>query len=234
MSADLVYGRQPVHEATRGRRGVQEILVTERAAKTLPWLRGLPTEVRVTSADEIGALAGSSDHQGIAARVDPFPYADAEDLLEADNPLIIVLDGVSADELVTSAERVNVDVGVEVAVAVTEALLIMEGVAGAVEVMVEELVECEDTELEAVAKLVREDVAVVELVAAALVLTAALLVDELVAVAVAVAKAETVAFEDELGKEEAVEKELPDDEGVPELVTWADSEAALDAVGPPL
>lgn len=95
MSADLVYGRQPVHEATRGRRGVQEILVTERAAKTLPWLRGLPTEVRMTSADEIGALAGSSDHQGIVARVDPFPYADAEALLEADNPLIIVLDGVS-------------------------------------------------------------------------------------------------------------------------------------------
>ncbi len=95
MSEDIVYGRQPVHEATRGRRGVQEILVTDKAQSSLPWLRDLEIPVRVTGADEIGALAGTSDHQGIAAHVDPFPYADADQLFDADQPLIIVLDGVS-------------------------------------------------------------------------------------------------------------------------------------------
>ena len=81
MSADLIYGRQPVHEATRGRRNVQEILVTEKAKASLLWLRGLDVPVRVTGADEIGALIGNSDHQGIAAHVDPFPYIDGDELL---------------------------------------------------------------------------------------------------------------------------------------------------------
>jgi 23S rRNA (guanosine2251-2'-O)-methyltransferase len=95
MSVDVIYGRQPVREATRGRRAVHEILVTEKARVALPWLRDTMAEVRVTGADEIGALAGSADHQGIAARVDPFPYADPDDLLDADAPLLIALDGVS-------------------------------------------------------------------------------------------------------------------------------------------
>ncbi len=95
MSSDIIYGRQPVHEATRGRRRVQEILVTEKAKGSLPWLRDAECAVRVTGADEIGALAGSADHQGVAARVDEFVYSDPDDLLDADRPMIIVLDGVS-------------------------------------------------------------------------------------------------------------------------------------------
>ena len=35
MSDDVVYGRQPVHEALRGRRAVREVLVTERARAAL-------------------------------------------------------------------------------------------------------------------------------------------------------------------------------------------------------
>lgn len=95
MSDDVVYGRQPVHEATRGRRAVHEILVTEKAHAALPWLRDVAAEVRVVGADAIGALAGSADHQGVAARVAAFPYADADELLGAERPLIVALDGVS-------------------------------------------------------------------------------------------------------------------------------------------
>ena len=95
MSGEIVYGRQPVHEATRGRRGVQEILVTEKTAKSLTWLRDVSASVRVTGADEIGRIAGSADHQGVVARVDSFPYADPDELLAGEAPLIIVLDGVS-------------------------------------------------------------------------------------------------------------------------------------------
>ena len=95
MSDDVVYGRQPVHEATRGRRRVREILVTEKAQSALPWLRGVDAAVRVAGPDEVGALAGSADHQGVAARVEPFAYADPDELLDRDRPLIVVLDGVS-------------------------------------------------------------------------------------------------------------------------------------------
>jgi 23S rRNA (guanosine2251-2'-O)-methyltransferase len=94
MSDDVVYGRQPVREALRGRRAVREILVTEKAQGALPWLRDADAAVRVTGADEVGNLAGSADHQGVVARVDPFPYADPMDLLDHERPLIIALDGV--------------------------------------------------------------------------------------------------------------------------------------------
>ena len=95
MSGEVVYGRQPVHEATRGRRAVREILVTEKARAALPWLADVAAPVRVTGADEVGALAGSADHQGVAARVDAYPYADPDELLAHERPLIVVLDGVS-------------------------------------------------------------------------------------------------------------------------------------------
>ncbi len=95
MSDDVVYGRQPVREALRGRRRVREVLVAERARRSLDWLDGAKAPVRVASPDEIGRLAGSADHQGVAARVERFAYADPDELLAAERPLIVALDGVA-------------------------------------------------------------------------------------------------------------------------------------------
>jgi len=39
-------------------------------------------------------MAGSPDHQGVVAEVDPYPYADPESLLAAEAPLIVALDQV--------------------------------------------------------------------------------------------------------------------------------------------
>ena len=39
-------------------------------------------------------LCGSPDHQGIVAEVDPFPYADAEALLDPGEALVVALDQV--------------------------------------------------------------------------------------------------------------------------------------------
>jgi 23S rRNA (guanosine2251-2'-O)-methyltransferase len=74
---EIVYGRNAVGEARRGRRGVR----------------------RVWTADELDAaeltrLAGSPDHQGIVAEVDPYPYADADALLEHGGGLVVALDQV--------------------------------------------------------------------------------------------------------------------------------------------
>ncbi len=44
--------------------------------------------------DELTRLAGSPDHQGIVAEVDPFPYASADDLLTAPDALVVALDQV--------------------------------------------------------------------------------------------------------------------------------------------
>ena len=91
--ADRIYGRNPVREALRGRRRVREVLVTERAAAGVGWLAGAP--VRIAGGDEVAALAGSDDHQGFAAEVDPYPYADADELAVRDRPLIVALDEIS-------------------------------------------------------------------------------------------------------------------------------------------
>jgi 23S rRNA (guanosine2251-2'-O)-methyltransferase len=53
----------------------------------------------VITADEVGAaeltrMAGSPDHQGVVAEVDPYPYADASTFLRADDALVVALDQV--------------------------------------------------------------------------------------------------------------------------------------------
>ena len=47
-----------------------------------------------TDAAELTRLAGSPDHQGVVAEVDPFPYADADRLLEKPEALVLALDQV--------------------------------------------------------------------------------------------------------------------------------------------
>jgi 23S rRNA (guanosine2251-2'-O)-methyltransferase len=74
---ERIYGRRPVAEAERGRRRVHRV-----------W------SAPDTPADELERLAGSPDHQGVVAEVDPYPYADPTRLLEADDALVVVLDQV--------------------------------------------------------------------------------------------------------------------------------------------
>ncbi len=87
----IVYGRNPVREALRGRRrdAVSRIVVTEATAQE-PWLHGLVVEV--ASAAEVQELCGSREHQGICAEAGPYPYADAAQLLAAPEPLVVALD----------------------------------------------------------------------------------------------------------------------------------------------
>jgi 23S rRNA (guanosine2251-2'-O)-methyltransferase len=46
------------------------------------------------SPDELTRLAGSPDHQGVVAEVEPYPYADADRLAAAPDALIVALDQV--------------------------------------------------------------------------------------------------------------------------------------------
>ena len=43
---------------------------------------------------ELSRLAGSPDHQGIVAEVDPYPYADPTSLLGTPDAVVLALDGV--------------------------------------------------------------------------------------------------------------------------------------------
>jgi 23S rRNA (guanosine2251-2'-O)-methyltransferase len=75
--AAIVYGRRPVEEARRGRRRVRRVWSTDEL-----------------DPGELTRLAGSPDHQGIVAEVDPYPYADPGALLADPAALVVALDQV--------------------------------------------------------------------------------------------------------------------------------------------
>ncbi len=77
MASQVIYGKQPVAEAERGRRGVLRVWRAPEVA-----------------AQELERICGSSDHQGVVAEVDPYPYADPSQLLRVENALVVALDQV--------------------------------------------------------------------------------------------------------------------------------------------
>jgi 23S rRNA (guanosine2251-2'-O)-methyltransferase len=89
----ILYGRNPVHEALRGRRShsVSGVWVTATTAHE-SWLDDV--EVRVCVSEEIERRCGSPAHQGVCADAGGYHYAGANELLEVENPLIVVLDQV--------------------------------------------------------------------------------------------------------------------------------------------
>ena len=76
-STDVIYGRRPVAEAQRGRRRVLRVWTSD----------DLP-------AHELTRLAGSPDHQGVVAEVDPYPYADPREVVARPDALVVALDQV--------------------------------------------------------------------------------------------------------------------------------------------
>jgi 23S rRNA (guanosine2251-2'-O)-methyltransferase len=93
VTPDLVYGRRAVREALRGRREVLEIWATERAVKAEPWLADAKPRQKLER--ELSERAGTRDHQGVVALVEPYRYADAYELAAAEKPLLAVLDRVT-------------------------------------------------------------------------------------------------------------------------------------------
>lgn len=89
----ILYGRNPVREALRGRRAhqVAQVWATPQAARE-QWLDSVRVSVRPP--EEIERRCGSAAHQGLCAEAGAYPYAGAEELLMMPSPLIVVLDQV--------------------------------------------------------------------------------------------------------------------------------------------
>jgi 23S rRNA (guanosine2251-2'-O)-methyltransferase len=89
----ILYGRNPVKEALRGRRAasVGEVWATAGAARE-PWLAA--ARVHVVAADELERRCSSPAHQGVCAKAGAYPYVDAAELLAREAPLVVVLDQV--------------------------------------------------------------------------------------------------------------------------------------------
>ena len=96
MKGDLVYGLRPVVEALRSkRREVREVLdsVGDKEVAAEAAARGIP--VKRTSRDRIEELATGAVHQGVVARVGPYPYSGLQEILALPTPLGVGLDGVT-------------------------------------------------------------------------------------------------------------------------------------------
>jgi 23S rRNA (guanosine2251-2'-O)-methyltransferase len=89
----ILYGRNPVQEALRGRRAanVGDVWATARAARE-PWLARV--QPRIAGGEEIERRCGSASHQGVCADAGPYPYDSADRLLAASQPLIVALDQI--------------------------------------------------------------------------------------------------------------------------------------------
>jgi 23S rRNA (guanosine2251-2'-O)-methyltransferase len=101
----IVYGRNPVREALRGRREVTRVW----AADEQDWLAGIPVESAEPA--ELERLCGSPEHQGVCAETGAFPYSDAGELLAGEDALLVCLDGVQDPQNLGAVCRVAEAVG---------------------------------------------------------------------------------------------------------------------------
>ena len=86
--SDCLYGFHPVREGLRGRRAPLELFVDEKVGGkrveeilALAKERGVP--VRQRRRQDLDRLAGQPHHQGVVLAMEPFPYVDLHDLLQA-------------------------------------------------------------------------------------------------------------------------------------------------------
>ena len=96
MKQEIIYGVRPVIEALRSkRREVFEVLdaVGEKGVASEAAARGVP--VKHAPRQRIEELVRGGVHQGVAARVGPYPYSGLGEILAAPEPLVVVLDSVT-------------------------------------------------------------------------------------------------------------------------------------------
>jgi 23S rRNA (guanosine2251-2'-O)-methyltransferase len=94
--AELIYGVRPVIEALHSdRREVFEVLdaVGEKSVASKAAVKRVP--VKRVPRQRIEELARGGAHQGVAARVGPYPYSSLKEILATTEPLVIVLDSVT-------------------------------------------------------------------------------------------------------------------------------------------
>lgn len=107
----ILYGRNPVREALRGRRAVARVWATGSAFESERWLADAPSPSEV-GGQALEELCGSRDHQGVCAEAADYPYVPADGLLDADDALVIVLDEIQDVQNLGAVCRVAESAGV--------------------------------------------------------------------------------------------------------------------------
>jgi 23S rRNA (guanosine2251-2'-O)-methyltransferase len=96
----VLYGVHPILETLKvGKRRIEEVLISRESTvqDLIPRLEAASIPIKRLPSDQLASIAGSQHHQGLAARVAPFFYADIEDLLSRSRDsrsLVLVLDEI--------------------------------------------------------------------------------------------------------------------------------------------
>jgi 23S rRNA (guanosine2251-2'-O)-methyltransferase len=103
MSEEIIYGLNAVREALRGKRQASELFLAgqpddRRLAKLVELARERGVPIRQRQKHDLTRLCASDHHQGVALRVEPFPYANLDDILAAAaddaDAVLLVLDSI--------------------------------------------------------------------------------------------------------------------------------------------
>ena len=96
MKTDNIHGIRPVIEALRsGRRKVFEVLDAVGDEEVAKAAKVHGVAVRRVSRQQVEDLAKGGVHQGVTARVEPYPYSGLTEILSDAVPLVVVLDEVT-------------------------------------------------------------------------------------------------------------------------------------------
>jgi 23S rRNA (guanosine2251-2'-O)-methyltransferase len=96
VKGDLIYGLRPVVEALRSkRREVYEVLDLVGDEEISSEAFAHNARLSLVRRERIEELVPGAVHQGVVARVGPYPYSGLEEILAAPDPLVVVLDGVT-------------------------------------------------------------------------------------------------------------------------------------------
>lgn len=120
---DVIYGRNAVLEALRGRRRVRKVVFADNIKRGGPIAEIESTalnkgvQVQTAPRSNVDGMARGANHQGVIAEVAPYPYVDLEDIIEharelKESPLLLLLDTLQDPQnfgsLLRSCEGVGV------------------------------------------------------------------------------------------------------------------------------
>jgi len=96
LKQEVIYGVRPVIEALRSpRREVFEVLEATGGGEVTQAAKASGVPVKKVGRARIEEVARGGVHQGVAARVGPYPYSGLDEILAAPDPLVLVLDGIT-------------------------------------------------------------------------------------------------------------------------------------------
>jgi 23S rRNA (guanosine2251-2'-O)-methyltransferase len=90
----ILYGRNAVLEALRGRRRVRRVWAIDERLAAAVREHDPAAAIELRDAAELERICGSAAHQGLVCEADPYPYADPASLLAPEDALVIALDQV--------------------------------------------------------------------------------------------------------------------------------------------